>query len=131
MSMTDPVSDLLTRLRNAQRANKATVSMPASKLKVAILNVLKNEGYIGDFESSENGGKPVVSVALKYYQGTPVIETIKRVSKPSLRIYRGKDELPTVNGGLGTAIISTSHGVMSDREARKSGHGGEVLCVVS
>jgi small subunit ribosomal protein S8 len=129
--MTDPVSDLLTRLRNAQRANKATVSMPASKLKVAILNVLKNEGYIGDFESSENGGKPVVSVSLKYYQGTPVIETIKRVSKPSLRIYRGKDELPTVNGGLGTAIISTSRGVMSDREARKSGHGGEVLCVVS
>lgn len=131
MSMTDPVSDLLTRVRNAQRANKATVSMPASKLKVAILNVLKEEGYIGNFESSENGGKPVVSVTLKYYQGAPVIETIKRVSRPSLRIYRGKDELPSVNGGLGTAIISTSRGVMSDREARKSGHGGEVLCFVS
>ncbi|EDY85365.1 ribosomal protein S8 [gamma proteobacterium HTCC5015] len=129
--MTDPVSDLLTRVRNAQRANKATVSMPASKLKVAILNVLKEEGYIGNFESSENGGKPVVSVTLKYYQGAPVIETIKRVSRPSLRIYRGKDELPSVNGGLGTAIISTSRGVMSDREARKSGHGGEVLCFVS
>ncbi len=131
MSMTDPIADLLTRVRNAQRAGKADVSIPASKLKLSVLDVLVSEGYIAGYESSEIDGKPVFNVALKYFQGRPVIETIQRVSKPSLRVYRGKDKLPTVNGGLGIAIISTSRGVMSDREARKVGAGGEVLCTVS
>lgn len=131
MSMTDPIADLLTRIRNAQRASKAEVTIPASKLKASILKVMADEGYIAGFEASELEGKPAVTVALKYFQGRPVIEELKRVSKPSLRIYRGKDELPTVNNGLGTAIISTSRGVMSDREARKQGAGGEVLCIVA
>ena len=131
MSMTDPISDLLTRIRNAQRASKVEVTIPASKLKVAILNVLKNEGYVADFQQSETDGKPSVTVALKYFEGRPVIEKIQRISKPSLRIYRGKNELPSINNGLGIAIISTSRGVMSDREARKLGAGGEVLCVVA
>lgn len=131
MSMTDPVADLLTRIRNAQSANKAEVSVPASKLKASILKVLQDEGYIAGYQQGELEGKPALVVSLKYFQGRPVIETLKRVSKPSLRIYRGKGELPLVNGGLGMAIISTSRGVMSDKEARKIGHGGEVLCVVA
>jgi small subunit ribosomal protein S8 len=131
MSMTDPIADLLTRVRNAQRASKAEVTIPASKLKSAILKVLLDEGYIAGFEATETEGKPSISVALKYFEGRPVIETIKRISKPSLRVYRGKDELPKVNNGLGVAIISTSRGLMSDREARKQGAGGEVLCTVS
>lgn len=131
MSMTDPIADLLTRIRNAQSASKAEVTIPASKLKVSILKVLEGEGYIAGFEQAELEGKPALSVALKYFEGRPVIEELKRVSKPSLRIYRGKDELPKVNNGLGTAIISTSRGVMSDREARKLGAGGEVLCIVA
>lgn len=131
MSMTDPIADLLTRIRNAQQASKADVKIPASKLKASVLKVMQEEGYITGFENSEIDGKPAVTVTLKYFEGRPVIETLKRVSKPSLRIYRGKDELPKVNNGLGTAIISTSRGVMSDREARKLGAGGEVLCVVA
>jgi small subunit ribosomal protein S8 len=129
--MTDPIADLLTRVRNAQRASKAEVTIPASKLKSAILKVLLDEGYIAGFEATETEGKPSISVALKYFEGRPVIETIKRISKPSLRVYRGKDELPKVNYGLGVAIISTSRGLMSDREARKLGAGGEILCTVS
>lgn len=131
MSMTDPISDLLTRVRNAQRANKSEVIIPASKLKESILKVLKDEGYIGEYQNVEANGKPALLVTLKYFQGRPVIEMIKRVSKPSLRIYKGKDELPQVNNGLGTAIISTSRGVLCDREARKLGAGGEVLCIVA
>ena len=128
--MTDPIADMLTRIRNALAAKKAQVAMPQSKQKMAIAQVLKDEGYIADFEQGEADGKPVISVELKYYQGKPVIEKIQRISRPGLRIYKGKDELPNVMGGLGVAIISTSAGVMSDRAARKSGHGGEVLCYV-
>lgn len=128
--MTDPIADMLTRIRNALAAKKAQVAMPQSKQKMAIAQVLKDEGYITDFEQDEADGKPVISVELKYYQGKPVIEKIQRISRPGLRIYKGKDELPNVMGGLGVAIISTSAGVMSDRAARKSGHGGEVLCYV-
>lgn len=131
MSMTDPISDLLTRVRNGQRAGKTQVSMPASKLKAEVLRVLKEEGYIADFSKIEDDGKPVLNVELKYYQGAPVIEKLQRVSRPGLRIYKGKDELPKVLGGLGVAIVSTSKGVMSDRDARAKGEGGEVLCVVS
>lgn len=128
--MTDPIADMLTRIRNALAAKKAQVAMPQSKQKMAIAQVLKDEGYISDFEQAEADGKPVINVELKYYQGKPVIEKIQRVSRPGLRIYKGKDELPKVMGGLGVAIISTSAGVMSDRAARKAGHGGEVLCYV-
>lgn len=131
MSMTDPVADMLTRIRNAQAARKVEVSMPLSTLKSAIAQVLKDEGYISDFSSKEGGGKAVLTIALKYYQGKPVISSVQRVSRPGLRIYRGKDELPKVMGGLGVAIVSTSQGVMSDRAARAAGHGGEVLCIVS
>lgn len=131
MSMTDPVADMLTRIRNAQAARKVEVSMPLSTLKSAIAQVLKDEGYISDFSSKEEGGKAVLTIALKYYQGKPVISSVQRVSRPGLRIYRGKDELPKVMGGLGVAIVSTSQGVMSDRAARAAGHGGEVLCIVS
>ncbi len=131
MSMTDPIADMLTRIRNGQGAGKADVSMPASKLKIELARVLKEEGYIADFARSENGGKPTLTVTLKYYQGEPVIERIRRVSRPGLRIYRGKDELPRVLGGLGVAIVSTSQGVMTDRAARAAGHGGEVICFVS
>ncbi len=129
MSMSDPIADMLTRIRNAQRANKIEVAFPASTRKTAILNVLKDEGYISGFETSSDI-KPVTTVALKYFDGKPVISTIKRVSRPGLRIFRGKDELPSVMLGLGVAIISTSKGVMSDRAARAEGQGGEVLCVV-
>ncbi|BAZ95064.1 30S ribosomal protein S8 [Thiohalobacter sp. COW1] len=131
MSMSDPLADMLTRIRNAQTAEMAEVVMPASKQKAAIAKVLKDEGYIGDYSVEDEGKKPQLRIGLKYYQGRPVIMHIKRVSRPGLRIYKGKDELPQVNGGLGVAIISTSRGVMSDREARASGQGGEVLCTVS
>ncbi len=129
--MTDPIADLLTRIRNAQTAGKTEVSMPASKAKQAIANVLKDEGYVGEVHVEENGGKPQMTVALKYFEGKPVIEQIRRVSRPGRRIYKAKDELPKVLGGLGVAIVSTSQGVMSDRKARAIGQGGEVLCIVS
>lgn len=131
MSMTDPVADMLTRIRNGQRASKTEVSMPASKLKESIAKVLKDEGYIAGYGVDTADGKPVLNIKLKYFQGKPVIETIKRVSRPGLRIYRSKDELPKVIGGLGIAIVSTSNGVMTDRAARALGQGGEVLCIVA
>ena len=131
MSMTDPVADMLTRIRNAQMAEKLSVSMPSSKLKVAIAKVLKDEGYIDDFAIRENGAKPELDVALKYYAGRPVIEKIERVSKPGLRVYKGKDDLPRVMNGLGVAIVSTPKGVMTDRRARAGNMGGEVLCIVA
>lgn len=132
MSMTDPIADFLTRLRNGQSARKKTVLCPSSKVKEAIARVLQDEGYIAGFEvTSEAGNKKVMSVMLKYFDGKPVIERIDRVSTPSLRVFKAKDELPTVLGGLGVAIVSTSAGVVSDRQARAAGHGGEVLCVVS
>lgn len=130
MSMQDPVADMLTRIRNAQAANKVSVSMPSSKLKVSIASVLKSEGYISGFEVSE-GVKPELSVELKYFEGKPVIETIQRLSRPGLRIYKKHNELPKVMGGLGVALVSTSKGLMSDRDARKVGIGGEILCYVS
>mgnify|MGYP001821398483 FL=1 len=129
--MTDPIADLLTRIRNGQAANKVEVSMPSSKLKCAIANVLKEEGYISDFSTSDEDGKAVLTVTLKYHNGTPVIEMIKRSSRPGLRLYKGKDESPSIQNGLGVAIVSTSKGVMSDRQARAAGEGGEILCVVS
>lgn len=131
MSMTDPIADFLTRIRNGQAAGKSEVSMPSSKIKLAIAQVLKDQGYIDQFEVSTDGGKSSLRLGLKYYQGRPVIDRIERVSKPGLRVYRGKDDLPAILGGLGVAIISTSRGVMTDREARAAGHGGEVLCIVS
>lgn len=131
MSMQDPIADMLTRIRNGQSAGKKVVSMPSSKVKVSIANVLKDEGYITDINKAENDGKSELSIELKYHQGRPVIDTIQRVSKPSLRIYKKSNELPRVLDGLGIAIVSTSRGVMTDRAARKSGHGGEVLCIVS
>jgi small subunit ribosomal protein S8 len=131
MSMTDPIADFLTRIRNGQAAGKTEVSMPSSKIKLALAQVLKDQGYIDEFAASTEDGKSTLKLALKYYQGRPVIDRIERISKPGLRIYRGKDELPTILGGLGVAIISTSRGVMTDREARAAGHGGEVLCIVS
>ncbi len=130
MSMTDPIADMLTRIRNGLSANKVEVSMPSSKVKKSVAQVLKDEGYINDFAVQDIDGKPMLNVTLKYYQGKPVIETLKRVSRPGLRVYKGKDELPTVQGGLGVAIVSTSAGVMTDRAARSAGHGGEVLCTV-
>ena len=129
--MTDPIADLLTRIRNGQAANKMEVSMPSSRLKSAVANVLKDEGYITDFSTADEDGKPVLTINLKYYEGRPVIEMIQRSSRPGLRLYKGKDELPSIQNGLGVAIISTSRGVMSDRQARAAGEGGEVLCVVS
>lgn len=131
MSMTDPIADMLTRIRNAQMAEKVAVSMPSSKLKVAIANVLKDEGYIDDFAVRENAGKAQLDIALKYYAGRPVIERIERVSKPGLRVYKGADELPKVMNGLGVAIVSTPKGVMTDRRARAGNVGGEVLCIVA
>ena len=131
MSMTDPISDMLTRIRNGQKARKTGVSMPASKAKEAVAHVLKDEGYITDFSTSGEGASRTLEVELKYFEGAPVIEKIQRASRPGLRIYRGKDELPRVLGGLGVAIVSTSAGVMSDRQAREKGIGGEVICVVS
>ena len=131
MSMSDPIADMLTRIRNAQSAEKTEVLMPSSKLKIAIAKVLKDEGYIEDFVTREDGGKAELSIALKYYAGRPVIDRIERVSRPGLRIYKGKEDIPTVMNGLGVAILSTSRGVMTDRKARATGVGGEVLCVVA
>jgi len=131
MSMSDPIADMLTRIRNGQGARKVNVSMPASKAKEAVAKVLQDEGYITGFATDGEGAEKQLTVELKYFEGVPVIETIQRTSKPGLRIYRGKDELPKVLGGLGVAIVSTSAGVMSDRQAREKGIGGEVLCVVS
>ena len=131
MSMTDPIADFLTRIRNGQSSGKPEVNVPASKVKLAIAKVLKDEGYIEGFTAAELDGKPSIAVTLKYYQGRPVIDRLERVSKPGLRVYRGKDELPSILGGLGVAIVSTSQGVMTDRQARAAGHGGEVLCIVS
>ena len=131
MSMSDPIADMLTRIRNGQMVEKVTVKMPSSKLKKAIAQVLKDEGYIDDFQVRENGGLPEMEVALRYYAGRPVIEKIERVSRPGLRIYKGRDQLPRVMNGLGVAIVSTSQGVMTDRKARSLGVGGEVLCVVA
>ncbi|MEX2497186.1 MAG: 30S ribosomal protein S8 [Woeseia sp.] len=132
MSMNDPISDMLTRIRNGQKARKVSVTMPGSKAKAAVAKVLKDEGYIVDWSTSgDDGSKESLTVELKYFEGKPVIEQIQRVSKPGLRIYRGKEDLPKVLGGLGVAIVSTSAGVMSDRQARERGVGGEVLCVVS
>ncbi|HCZ14675.1 MAG TPA: 30S ribosomal protein S8 [Accumulibacter sp.] len=131
MSMSDPISDMLTRIRNAQMARKASVAMPSSKVKIAIAQVLKDEGYVEDFGVSPNDGKPVLEIGLKYYAGRPVIERIDRVSRPGLRVYRGADSIPPVMNGLGVAIVSTPKGVMTDRKARASHVGGEVLCVVA
>lgn len=131
MSMSDPIADMLTRIRNAQKAEKVSVSMPSSKLKVSIADVLKEEGYIEDFGVRDVEGKPLLELRLKYYAGRPVIEKIERVSRPGLRIYKGSQDLPKVMNGLGVAIVSTSRGVMTDRKARANGVGGEVLCVVA
>jgi len=131
MSMSDPIADMLTRIRNAQVVQKTGVSMPSSKLKVAIANVLKDEGYIEDFAVTTEGGKAELNIGLKYYTGRPVIERIERVSRPGLRIYKGKDDIPQVMNGLGVAIISTPQGVMTDRKARATGVGGEVICYVA
>jgi small subunit ribosomal protein S8 len=131
MSMTDPIADFLTRIRNGQAAARADVSLPSSKVKLALAKVLKDEGYIEDFSTQTDGGKTTLRVQLKYYRGKPVIDRIERVSRPGLRVYKGKDELPSILGGLGVAIVSTLKGVMSDRQARAAGHGGEVLCIVS
>ena len=131
MSMSDPISDMLTRIRNAQLSEKATVSMPGSRVKASIAQVLKDEGYIEDFALREAEGKPVLEIGLKYYAGRPVIEKLERVSRPGLRIYRGSDAIPRVMNGLGVAIVSTSKGVMTDRKARAQGVGGEVLCIVA
>jgi len=129
--MTDPIADMLTRIRNGQKARMVSVSMPASKAKEAVAQVLKDEGYITGYSSDGEGATKSLSVELKYFEGVPVIERIERASRPGLRIYRGKEKLPKVLGGLGVAIVSTSAGVMSDRQAREKGIGGEVLCVVS
>ena len=129
MSLQDPISDMLTRVRNAQKASKVKVVMPSSRQKVNIATVLKNEGYITDFNVSDDAKKEL-TIVLKYYQGEPVIESIKRISRPGLRIFKSKDELPSINGGLGIAIISTSGGLMTEKQASAAGHGGEVLCTV-
>ena len=132
MSMQDPISDLLTRVRNGQAAGKVHVAMPWSKQRAAIADVLKKEGYIRDYMKEEiEGAHPQLSIVLKYYEGKPVISEIKRVSRPGLRIYKGKKDLPRIMGGLGIAIVSTSKGLMTDRAARAEGHGGEIICVVS
>lgn len=129
MSLQDPIADMLTRVRNAQKARKVNVKMPASKQKSRIAAVLKDQGYISDFQVSDDKLKQLV-IELKYYQGKPVIDEVKRISRPGLRIFKSKDELPTINGGLGIAIISTSKGVMTDAQARAAGYGGEVICSV-
>ncbi len=127
MSMSDPIADMFTRVRNAQAAQKATVAMPLSTTKKALAKLLKDEGYINDFSASENDGKPQLLIELKYYEGKPVIHSLKRVSRPGLRVYKGKEELPQVQAGLGVAIVSTSKGIMTDRAARKAGIGGEIF----
>ena len=131
MSMSDPIADMLTRIRNAQSVEKPVVSMPSSKLKVAIAQVLKDEGYIDSFAVKAEGVKSELEISLKYYAGRPVIERIERVSRPGLRIYRGRDAIPQVMNGLGVAIVTTPKGVMTDRKARQAGVGGEVLCYVA
>ena len=131
MSMTDPIADMLTRIRNGQMAEKMGVTMPSSKLKEAIAKVLRDEGYIESFAIRQDGGKAELDIELKYYAGRPVIERIERVSRPGLRVYRGKEELPKVMNGLGIAIVSTPRGVMTDRKARSVNVGGEVLCIVA
>ncbi len=131
MSMSDPIADMLTRIRNAQMVEKAAVTMPSSKLKVAIAQVLKDEGYIDGFQVRAEGGKSELEIGLKYYAGRPVIERIVRVSRPGLRIYKGRDAIPQVMNGLGVAIVTTPKGVMTDRKARQTGVGGEVLCYVA
>jgi small subunit ribosomal protein S8 len=131
MSMSDPIADMLTRIRNAQGVQKVSVAMPSSKVKVAIANVLKDEGYIEDFSVTDAGGKVELKIGLKYYAGRPVIERLERVSRPGLRIYKGKNDIPNVMNGLGVAIVSTPKGVMTDRKARATGVGGEVICYVA
>ncbi|MBS3911241.1 MAG: 30S ribosomal protein S8 [Hydrogenophaga sp.] len=131
MSMSDPIADMLTRIRNAQMVEKATVTMPASKVKTAIAQVLKDEGYIDGFQVKSSDGKNELEIALKYYAGRPVIERIERVSRPGLRVYRGRNAIPQVQNGLGVAIVTTPQGVMTDRKARATGVGGEVLCYVA
>ena len=131
MSMTDPIADMLVRIRNAAAVGKPTVKMPSSKIKLAIANVLKDEGYIGGARVTEDGAKAELEIVLKYFEGKPVIERLQRVSRSGLRQYRGKDELPKVLNGLGIAIISTSKGIMTDSKARQQGVGGEVLCIVA
>lgn len=131
MSMTDPVADLLTRIRNGQSSGKANVSIDSSRIKTAIVRVLRDEGYVNDFRVASDDGKPRLTIDLKYFEGRPVIDRLERVSRPGLRVYRGKDELPKVLGGMGTVIVSTPQGVMTDRQARAIGQGGEVLCIVA
>ena len=131
MSMSDPIADMLTRIRNAQMVEKPSVSMPSSKLKVAIAQVLKDEGYVDSFAVLASDGKPQLQISLKYYAGKPVIEHIERVSRPGLRVYKGRHEIPSVKNGLGVAIVTTPRGVMTDRKARQVGVGGEVLCYVA
>jgi len=131
MSMTDPVADLLTRIRNGQSAGKSQVSLASSKIKTAICRVLRDEGYVADFRIEDEEGKPLLTIDLKYFEGRPVIDRIERVSRPGLRIYRSQHELPKVLGGMGTVIVSTPRGVMTDRQARAIGQGGEVLCIVA
>jgi len=131
MSMSDPIADMLTRIRNGQMAGHANVQMPSSKLKLSVAKVLSDEGFISAFSINEDSGKTELSVDLKYYEGKPVIDMIKRVSRPGLRVYKNKDELPKVIGGLGIAVISTSKGIMTDRDAREAGVGGEVICYVA
>ncbi|MES9823163.1 MAG: 30S ribosomal protein S8 [Candidatus Thiodiazotropha endolucinida] len=131
MSMSDPIADMLTRIRNGQAAKKTTVELPSSKLKLSIANLLKNEGFLQEVSINSESKKPTLVLELRYYQGRPVIDFIKRVSRPGLRVYKGKDELPKVRGGLGVAIISTSKGVMSDRAARETGQGGEVIAYIA
>jgi small subunit ribosomal protein S8 len=131
MSMSDPIADMLTRIRNAQTVEKSSVSMPSSKLKVAIAQVLKDEGYIDGFAVRGESAKPELEISLKYYAGRPVIERLERVSKPGLRVYRGRNDIPVVMNGLGVAIVSTPKGVMTDRKARQNGVGGEVICYVA
>ncbi len=131
MSMTDPIADMLTRIRNGQKARKVSVAMPNSGAKVSVAKVLKDEGYITDYATEGDGAEATLTVELKYFEGVPVIERVQRVSKPGLRIYRGKEDLPKVLGGLGIAIVSTSAGLMSDKQAREQGIGCEVLCIVS
>ena len=131
MSMSDPIADMLTRIRNAQMVEKVSVTMPSSKVKVAMAQVLKDEGYIDDFAVKAEGAKSELNIALKYYAGRPVIERLERVSKPGLRVYRGRNDIPQVMNGLGVAIVSTPKGVMTDRKARATGVGGEVICYVA
>ncbi|MCF6202345.1 MAG: 30S ribosomal protein S8 [Methylococcaceae bacterium] len=130
MSMSDPIADMLTRIRNGQSAGKVSIKLPSSKLKIAIVKVLKEEGYVTDYKTETNGSSAEITIDLKYFKGIPVIEKVKRISRPGLRIYKSKDELPKVLAGLGIAIVSTSNGVMTDRAARAIGHGGEVICTV-